>query len=313
MYKHIYNWNIKYLIKIRAHVGHSKKSLNYNMNSYLYGTRHNIAIINTSKLWLSYKYLFYNLTEMFLKRNSFFLIGTNKNLPMEELMSKWLQQYPFQNKNFNSFYISGYIDKKWIEGLFSNWKIFYEFIDYISLYDIKKKKEYKYEKYFQYLKGIVNLKKMPLPDFFIMLDKDPLALQELKNLQVPLIGFVDTNMNPDDFIYKLFGNNDSVKNLEFFFEFLLEAVKEGRLKEQQLFFFYLIYNIKKKLYKTKKITKITEQSFSKKKFNKNIFIKNNKKSFLKKSKNFEINSNVLHKEKNSSNIISEKDTHGKKH
>ena len=56
MYKHIYNWNIKYLIKIRAHVGHSEKSLNYNMNSYLYGTRHNIAIINTSKLWLSYKY-----------------------------------------------------------------------------------------------------------------------------------------------------------------------------------------------------------------------------------------------------------------
>jgi ribosomal protein S2 len=154
---------------------------------------------------------------------------------------------------------------------------------------------------------------MPLPDFFIMLDKDPLALQELKNLQVPLIGFVDTNMNPDDFIYKLLGNNDSVKNLEFFFEFLLEAVKEGRLKEQQLFFFYLIYNIKKKLYKTKKITKITAQSFSKKKFNKNIFIKNNNKSFLKKSKNFEINSNVLHKEKNSSNIISEKDTHGKKH
>ena len=56
---------------------------------------------------------------------------------------------------------------------------------------------------------------MPLPDFFIMLDKDPLALQELKNLQVPLIGFVDTNMNPEDFIYKLLGNNDSVKNLEF--------------------------------------------------------------------------------------------------
>ena len=154
---------------------------------------------------------------------------------------------------------------------------------------------------------------MPLPDFFIMLDKDPLALQELKNLQVPLIGFVDTNMNPEDFIYKLLGNNDSVKNLEFFFEFLLEAVKEGRLKEQQLFFFYLIYNIKKKLYKTKKITKITAQSFSKKKFNKNTFIKNNNKSFLKKSKNFEINSNVLRKEKNRYNIISVKDTHGKKH
>ena len=306
MYKHIYNWNIKYLIKIRAHVGHSEKSLNYNMNSYLYGVRHNVAIINTAKLWLSYKYLFYNLTEMFLKRNSFFLIGTNKNLPMEELMSKWLQQYPFQNKNFTSFYISGYIDKKWIEGLFSNWKIFYEFIDYISLYDIKKKKEYKYEKYFQYLKGIVNLKKMPLPDFFILLDKDPIAMRELYNLQVPLIGFVDTNMNPNDFIYKLFGNNDSIKNLEFFFEFLLEAVKEGRLKEQQLFFFYLIYNIKKKIYKTKKVLKISTQPLLKKKYNKKNFSKINK-NFIKKSNNFE---NTF-KEKNTLNSTTlEKDIHG---
>jgi ribosomal protein S2 len=49
-------------------------------------------------------------------------------------------------------------------------------------------------------------------DFFILLDKDPIAMRELYNLQVPLIGFVDTNMNPNDFIYKLFGNNDSIKN-----------------------------------------------------------------------------------------------------
>ena len=221
-------------------------------------------------------------------------------------MSKWLQQYPFQNKNFTSFYISGYIDKKWIEGLFSNWKIFYEFIDYISLYDIKKKKEFKYEKYFQYLKGIVNLKKMPLPDFFILLDKDPIAMRELYNLQVPLIGFVDTNMNPNDFIYKLFGNNDSIKNLEFFFEFLLEAVKEGRLKEQQLFFFYLIYNIKKKIYKTKKVLKISTQPLLKKKYNKKNFSKINK-NFIKKSNNFE---NTF-KEKNTLNSTTlEKDIHG---
>jgi ribosomal protein S2 len=147
---------------------------------------------------------------------------------------------------------------------------------------------------------------MPLPDFFILLDKDPIAMRELYNLQVPLIGFVDTNMNPNDFIYKLFGNNDSIKNLEFFFEFLLEAVKEGRLKEQQLFFFYLIYNIKKKIYKTKKVLKISTQPLLKKKYNKKNFSKINK-NFIKKSNNFE---NTF-KEKNTLNSTTlEKDIHG---
>ena len=113
-------------------------------------------------------------------------------------------------------------------------------------------------------------------------------------------------MNPEDFIYKLLGNNDSVKNLEFFFEFLLEAVKEGRLKEQQLFFFYLIYNIKKKIYKTKKVLKISTQPLLKKKYNKKNFSKINK-NFIKKSNNFE---NTF-KEKNTLNSTTlEKDIHG---
>jgi hypothetical protein len=49
---------------------------------------------------------------MFSKRNSFFIVGTNPNLPMDKLLKKWLNEYPLQNKNFSSFYISGYIDKK---------------------------------------------------------------------------------------------------------------------------------------------------------------------------------------------------------
>jgi hypothetical protein len=59
---------------------------------------------------------------------------------------------------------------------------------------------------------------------------------------------VDTDMDPSDFIYKFFGNNDAFENIEFFFEFIQEALKEGRLKEQQLFYLYYIYKINKKLY-----------------------------------------------------------------
>ena len=144
MYNKLYKLNLEYLIKIRSHLGHNNVDLNTKINPYIYGIRHDNNIFNVNKLWNSFRYLFYSLSEMFLNRNSFFLVGTNENLPMEILMKKWLKKYPLKNKNFSSFYISGYIDKKWIGGMFSNWKIFYGFLDYITLFNIEKKKKLKY-------------------------------------------------------------------------------------------------------------------------------------------------------------------------
>jgi ribosomal protein S2 len=106
---------------------------------------------------------------------------------------------------------------------------------------------YKFERYFPFLQGVTFLKEDSLPDIIIMLDNDKTALHEIKNLQIPIIGLVDTDMDPNDFILKFYGNNDSKIHLNFFFQFLQAAAKQGRLKEQQLFFFYLILKIKKKI------------------------------------------------------------------
>ena len=92
---------------------------------------------------------------------------------------------------------------------------------------------------------------MPIPDFVIVLNNDKEALYELKQFQIPLIGLIDTDMDPTDFLYKFFGNNDSVENIEFFFDFLKEAVKEGRLIEQQRFYGLFLAKIKKNLLKKK--------------------------------------------------------------
>lgn len=247
MYKQFYNFNLKNLIKIRLHLGHKNENLNTNLTSYIYGTRHNINIYNLDKLWKPYRYLFYSLVQNFSKRNNFFIIGTNKHLPMSSLLENILKEYPFSIDKQKSFYVSGYMDKKWISGLFTNWKIFSEFIQYLDNPQFKFKKKYKFQKYFYYLKGIRNLYSMPIPDFFVFLDKNEEALYELKQLQVPLIGLVDTDMNPKDFLYSFLSNNDSIENIEFFFDFLKEAVKEGRLQEQQKYYYHFVVKLKKNI------------------------------------------------------------------
>lgn len=281
MYKNFYNFNINSLIKIRLHLGHKNSNLNTKLTSYIYGTRHNINIYNLDKLWKPYRYLYYSLIQNFARRNNFFIIGTNKNLPMSLLLEKILEEYPFKVDADYSFYVSGYIDKKWIGGLFTNWKIFSEFIQYLESPAHIFKKRFKYLKYFPYLKGIRNLSQMPLPDFFVFLDKDEDAFFELKKMHVPMIGLVDTDMNPDEYLYKFFGNNDGLENIEFFFDFIKETVKEGRLKEQQLFYYYFIFKLKQIIQK-KKVPQNTEETGH---FSKPTFQNSSKMNFKKFNKN----------------------------
>lgn len=281
MYKNFYNFNINSLIKIRLHLGHKNSNLNSKLTSYIYGTRHNINIYNLDKLWKPYRYLYYSLIQNFARRNNFFIIGTNKNLPMSLLLEKILEEYPFKVQKDYSFYVSGYIDKKWIGGLFTNWKIFSEFIQYLDNPTHIFKKRFKYLKYFPYLKGIRNLSKMPLPDFFVFLDKDEDAFFELKKMHVPMIGLVDTDMNPDEYLYKFFGNNDGLENIEFFFDFIKETVKEGRLKEQQLFYYYFIFKLKKIISKQNSSQSTIENGY----FSKTVNQNSSKLNFKKLNKN----------------------------
>jgi len=280
MYKNFYNFNINSLIKIRLHLGHKQNALNSKLTSYIYGTRHNINIYNLDKLWKPYRYLYYSLVQNFARRNSFFIIGTNKNLPMSHILEKLLNEYPFKSEEDYSFYISGYVDRKWIGGLFTNWKIFSEFIQYLDNATYNFSKRFRYLKYFPYLKGIRNLAKMPLPDFYVFLDKDEEAFFELKKMHVPMIGLVDTDMDPDNFLYKFLGNNDTLENIEFFFDFIKETVKEGRLKEQQLFYYYFLYKLKKIL----NANKIKKNQYKNNNFNKKSSIENNSFKFGGKKK-----------------------------
>lgn len=319
MYKKLYNLSIEHLIKIRSHIGHKHNSLNLKINPYIYGIRHNINIFNVEKFWKLYRYLFYNLVENISQRQSFFLVGTNKNLPMNLLTFKFLNNYltddlkerlktPKEKKkekeekerdleffqfklkdigvnkgeklngrekeflsndsyvdkkkyiyeknlvesydfqNYKPFYIKGYIMDKWINGLFSNWKITLDFVNYIK--QLPELKKNRYLRYLHYLKG-VNENQKPLPDFLLVLHAENNVLKETKNLNIPILGIVDTNMDPDYFLYKMLGNNDSLNNIEFLFLLVDEAIKEGRFKEQQLFFFYFLVKLKNKTKKFK--------------------------------------------------------------
>lgn len=240
----------EHLLKLRMHLGHQKRKLDRGVSGALYGFRHNVAIYDVNKTWQSLRTIFYGFAEMAQVRSSFFLLAPNPHLPIKKLVDRMSKEYPFQYDKFTSLYMTGYVDKKWVDGLFSNWKNtvgFYEHISRLMREDAKGAKRFR--KYARYLRGIENANLMGrvAPDFILAFATDRGATHEARNLDVPMVGMVDTNTDPKPFLYPVYGNDDSPQALEFMLDLLKRAVEEGRKREHEAFATMLVQKIKSQL------------------------------------------------------------------
>ena len=68
-----------------------------------------------------------------------------------------------------------------------------------------------------------------LPDvlFVVDVDHERIAVTEAKKLQIPVIGIVDTNSNPDDIDFVIPGNDDAIRSIRLFVEAIADAAIEG--------------------------------------------------------------------------------------
>ena len=56
------------------------------------------------------------------------------------------------------------------------------------------------------------------------------AIKEAKNKNIPVIAFVDTNINPEDIDYVIPANEDAVSSLRLLVSYIAKAVLEGKEK-----------------------------------------------------------------------------------
>lgn len=234
--KLINKYTTEQLININYHLGSFQNKLNRKMNSYVFGIKHNLVIYSIKKSFWALKFLYYNLTELFFERNSFFILGTNKYLPIKQLIKEFeFKTLPYVNINLN-----GYNDQKWITGVISNWLIVYDFIK-----KLKKNKTSKSNKRLQsYLEGLKLKKKHPsLPDFVLALHSDQKALKEIVQTKIPVLGFANSNIDPNFYLYPMIANENSLNTIKFFFNVIELSLKESLIKEQEVFYLYLLKKI----------------------------------------------------------------------
>jgi len=77
------------------------------------------------------------------------------------------------------------------------------------------------------LNGIRNLRRQPDAIFVIDTNREEIAIKEAKRLNIPVVGTLDTNCDPDDVEYGIPANDDAIRSVKLLSEFIADAVVAG--------------------------------------------------------------------------------------
>ena len=84
-----------------------------------------------------------------------------------------------------------------------------------------------YEKLLRSLKGISEMKKSPDLVFIIDTKLEHIAVSEANLLNIPIIGIVDTNADPDKINYPIPGNDDSRRSIDLYCSLIKETINSS--------------------------------------------------------------------------------------
>ena len=68
-----------------------------------------------------------------------------------------------------------------------------------------------------------------IPDLMFVIDtnKEAIAIQEARKLNIPVIAILDTNCNPDGITYPIPGNDDAARAIQLYCDLLADSVLDG--------------------------------------------------------------------------------------
>ena len=134
-----------------------------------------------------------------------------------------------------------YVNNRWLGGLLTNWRTLSERIEH--LHELRRLKtegqldllpskeriamEAELEKLEANLGGVADMKRQPDAVFVIDLRKEQLAVREARRLNIPIIGLVDTNADPDEADYVIPGNDDAIRSCSLVTRVLADGIEAG--------------------------------------------------------------------------------------
>lgn len=224
------NVDIKDLFEAGVHFGHKTSRWHPKMAPYIHSKRQDSHIINLEETVKALEKALPVITKAAAANKQILFVGTKKQA--KDIVKAAAEKVDMP-----------YVTERWIGGMLTN-------VATINA-QIKKLKDYErrmasgdFEKRYNKLEvqrfqeeidvlnvkygGIKNLNGRP--GLVIVMDSitDENAIKEAKNLDVPVVGIVDSNADPSKVTYAIPGNDDSIKGLELLTSYFVDAIQAGK-------------------------------------------------------------------------------------
>ena len=138
-----------------------------------------------------------------------------------------------------------YVNQRWLGGMLTNFETIKKRVDRLKqlekmqedgTFDVLPKKEVillkkEMDKLEKNLGGIKDMEELPGVIFLVDPKKERNAVLEARKLNIPTIGLIDTNCNPEDVDYVIPGNDDAIRAVKLIADVMANAVIEGRQGE----------------------------------------------------------------------------------
>ena len=220
--------SIQTLLDAGAHFGHQKRRWNPKMKPFIFGARGDIYILDLKQSLMGMDQAYTFVSNVAKNGGSVLFVGTKKQA--QEAVADAANRCGMP-----------YVNARWLGGMLTNFVTIRSRVTRMEELEameadgrmalLPKKEQILLRKELSKLQlnlnGIRNMKRVPDAIFVIDTNREEIAIREAHRLNIPVVGTLDTNCDPDDVEYGIPANDDAIRSVKLLAGFIADAVVAG--------------------------------------------------------------------------------------
>ncbi len=206
--------SITSLLDAGSHFGHQTRRWNPKMKPYIFGSRGDIYIIDLKQTLVGLDQAYTFVSELAKKGGTVLFVGTKKQA--QEAVADAANKCGMP-----------YVNARWLGGMLTNFVTIRSRVNRMEELEameadgrmavLPKKEQILLHKELSKLQtnlnGIRNMKRTPDAVFVIDTNREAIAIHESRRLDIPVVGTLDTNCDPDDVDFGIPANDDAIRSV----------------------------------------------------------------------------------------------------
>jgi len=225
--------SMKQLLEAGVHFGHQTRRWNPKMKKFIFTERNGIYIIDLQKTVKKVEEAYNYVKELAGNGGTVLFVGTKKQA-QDAIKEEAIRSGQY------------FVNQRWLGGTLTNFETIQKRIARLKeiermsedgTFEVLPKKEVvqlnkELDRLEKFLGGIKDMKKIPDCLFIVDPRKERIAVAEAHKLNIPIVGIVDTNCDPDEIDVVIPANDDAIRAVKLLTAKMADAILEAKQGEE---------------------------------------------------------------------------------